>query len=185
MRSRKTLAVILPASIAGLALVAHPAFAKRMMADMDFVGSTPSFQMLGRPIGGAKPAAATAAYLSGSRIAALEDGALVIDSDSGQLIRTDKDGKNIAAIAIGKNAGLMTYDPVGKLAYVADRVGNRVAVVKIGKTLEVAKSMTTPVEPYGVALSPDRKTMMVSTIADRTLVAFDAASGKEVWRTAL
>lgn len=179
---KKTLAVVIP-SIAGLALATHPAFAKRMM-EQDFIG-TPSFQMFGRPIGGAKPAAATAAYLSGSRIAALDDGVLVIDNDSGQLIRTDKAGKNIAAIAIGKNAGLMTYDPVGKLAYVADRASNRIAIVKVGTKLEVAKSVTTPVEPYGVALSPDRKTVMVSTIADRALVAYDAATGKELWRTAL
>ena len=45
--------------------------------------------------------------------------------------------------------------------------------------------MKTPAEPYGIALSPDRKTVMVTTIADRTLVAFDTANGKEKWRTAL
>src|SRR5439155_8889542 len=47
------------------------------------------------------------------------------------------------------------------------------------------RSLATPVEPYGVALSPDPSTVMVTTIADRALVAFDAATGKERWRTAL
>jgi DNA-binding beta-propeller fold protein YncE len=145
----------------------------------------PSFQLLGRPIGGAKPARETPAYLAGQRIAAVGEGALVIDADSGELIKTDSAGKSVASIAIGKNAGLMTYDPVGKLAYVVDRVGNKVKVVKVGDKLEVAASYATPAEPYGIALSPDRKMMMVTTIADRTLVALDTASGKEKWRTAL
>jgi len=182
---RTSFAVVLPIGIASVAAFTQPAAAKAMFREADFVGGGASFQMQGRPIGGTKPAAATAAYLAGSRIAAVDDGALVVDADSGQLIRTDKTGKQIAAISIGKNAGLMTYDPVGKLAYVADRIGNRIAVVKVGAKLEVAKSLTTPVEPFGIALSPDRKTVMVTTVADRTLVAYEADSGKEKWRTAL
>lgn len=180
MRMRPLVAAVLPLGIATAAL-AEPAFARRVFVDF----SAPSFHLQGRPIGGAKPARETPAYLAGQRIAAVGDGALVIDADSGALIRTDKDGKNIASVAIGTNAGLLTYDPVGKRAYVADRTGNKVAVVKVGATLEIAASFATPVEPYGIALSPDRKTVMVTTIADRTLVALDAASGKEKWRTAL
>lgn len=180
MRMRPLVAAVLPLGIA-TAVLAEPAFARRVFVDF----SAPSFHLQGRPIGGAKPARETPAYLAGQRIAAVGDGALVIDADSGALIRTDKDGKNIASVAIGTNAGLLTYDPVGKRAYVADRTGNKVAVVKVGATLEIAASFATPVEPYGIALSPDRKTVMVTTIADRTLVALDAASGKEKWRTAL
>jgi DNA-binding beta-propeller fold protein YncE len=180
---RTTLAVVLPLGIAGLTAFSQTAAARSIMRDFD-VGA-PSFQLLGRPIGGAKPAAATAAYLAGSRISAADGGALVIDADSGRLIKTDKTGKQLAAVDIGVNAGLLAYDPIGKLAYVADRGGNRVAVVKVGDKLEVSGSYKTPVEPYGIALSPDRKTVMVTTIADRTLVAFDTGTGKEKWRTAL
>jgi DNA-binding beta-propeller fold protein YncE len=180
MRMRPLAAVVLPLGIATAAL-AEPALAKRMISDF----GAPSFQLLGRPIGGAKPARDTPAYLAGQRIAAVGEGALVIDADSGTLIKTDKAGKNVASIAIGKNAGLMTYDPVGKLAYVVDRLANKVKVVKVADKLEVAASYQTPAEPFGIALSPDRKTVMVTTIADRTLVALDAASGKEKWRTAL
>ncbi len=181
---RPLLATLIPLGIASVGLVAdsHPAMAKRMMRE-DF--GPPAFQLEGRPIGGAKPAAATAAYLTSSRIAATADGALVIDSDSGALIRTDKDGKNIAQVAIGSNAGLLAYDPTAGIAYVADRVSNRIAVVSIGAKLEIKRSITTPVEPYGVALSPDRKTVMVTTIADRALVAYDAATGAEKWRAGL
>jgi DNA-binding beta-propeller fold protein YncE len=186
MRMRRSvLAALVPAGLATASLVAlaHPAFAKRVVSDFEFAPT--SFQLLGRPVGGAKVASPTAAYLTGSRITAADGGALVIDADSGQLIKTDKMGKNIAALSIGANAGMLAYDPTAKLAYVADRFANRIAVVKVGATLELATSIKTPVEPYGIALSPDRKTVMVTTIADRALVAYDAASGKERWRTAL
>jgi DNA-binding beta-propeller fold protein YncE len=185
MRIRPLVAAVLPLGIATAAL-AEPVFAKKRISH-DF--GAPSFHMVGRPIGGAKPARDTPAFLAGQRIAAAGEGALVIDADSGQLIQTDKAGKHIASVAIGKNAGLMTYDPVGKRAYVVDRTGNKVKVVKVGAkagdSLEVAASYATPAEPYGIALSPDRKLMLVTTIADRTLVALDAATGKEKWRTGL
>lgn len=179
----KLLAIVVPLGALTAAIAMHPASARSLRESSDFAVS---FQLQGRPLGGTKPAKATAAYLAGTRIASVGDGALVIDNDSGQLIQTDKAGKQLAAIAIGKNAGLMTYDPVGKLAYVADRGGNRIAVVKVGDAaLAVSASYTTPVEPYGVALSPDRKSLFITTIADRVLVAYDTASGKEQWRTAL
>jgi DNA-binding beta-propeller fold protein YncE len=169
----------------GLLVAALPSYAlaKRVMADFD--SGPPTFELLGRPIGGAKAAAPTAAYLTGSRIMAAGEGALVIDADTGSLIKTDKAGKNIAQVAIGREAGLLTYDAVSGVAYVADRKGDKIAVVKVGAKLEVTTTWKTPVEPYGVALSPDRKMLLVSTIADRTMVAYDVTTGTEKWRTAL
>jgi DNA-binding beta-propeller fold protein YncE len=180
MRVRPLVAAALPLGLASAAL-AEPALAKRMIGDF----GAPSFQLLGRPLGGAKPARETPAYLAGQRIFAVGDGALAIDADSGELIRTDRAGKKVASLAIGRNAGLMTYDPVGKLAYVVDRAANRVEVVKVGDRLEAAASYATPAEPYGIALLPDRRTVLVTTIADRTLVALDAVTGRERWRTPL
>ncbi|MEJ7597995.1 MAG: c-type cytochrome [Kofleriaceae bacterium] len=145
----------------------------------------PTFELSGRPIGGAKPATITAAHLTSGRIMAHGTGAVVIDSDSGVLLVTDAAGKHVGQLAIGKDAGLMTVDPVANLAYVADRLGDRIVIVKLGAKPELARTIKTPVEPYGVALSPDRKTLLVSTIADRTLVAYDAATGTEQWRTPL
>src|SRR5690242_14360766 len=173
-----------PLIAAGLcsALVASPALAK-MIAPFE-VGP-PAFELDARPLGGVKPASATPAYLTSSRIAALSEGALVIDADSGNLFRTDRAGKRVAEVAIGGNAGLLAYDPVGKLAYVADRAGNRIAVVEVGEALSVKRVIATPVEPFGVALSPDRKTVLVTTIADRTLSAFDTATGNPRWHVAL
>ena len=172
----------------GLLIAALPitlVFAKRAPAEFHHGGfHSPSFALAGRPLGGSTPAGATPAYLTASRIAAVGEDALVIDADSGKLVR-EQNGKLIASLAIGNDAGLLAYDPDTKLAYVADRMGDRIAVVSVGSQLELKKSIKTPFEPYGVALSPDRTTVFVTTIADRTLVAYDTATGSEKWRTAL
>jgi len=170
-------AAAIPTSFAGYAL------AKRVVDTFD--AGPPTFELSGRPLGGAKPASPTAAHLAGSRIAALADGAVVIDADSGALIRTDKVGKAAGSLAIGRDAGLLAYDAAAKLAYVADRRGDRIAVVSIGDTLAITASWKTPVEPFGVALTPDKKQLLVTTIADRTLVALDTATGREAWRRQL
>lgn len=180
MRNRKLAIGLLAAAIA---IPATVVFARRVVREFD-VGS-PTFELSGRPIGGAKAASNTASYLTSARIMAAGEGALVIDADSGALIKTDKTGKNQTQIAIGADAGLMTYDPVANQAYVANRLGDSISVVTVGEKLEVARTIKTPAEPYGVALSPDRTTLYVSTIADRTMVAYDAKSGTEKWRTAL
>jgi DNA-binding beta-propeller fold protein YncE len=185
MRRRPFAAVAIPVGLFAAVAVAKPvpAQAKRVMRDFD-VGQ-PTFQMFGRPVGGTQAAKAAPAYLTASRIAAIGEGALAIDADSGQLIRTDQNGKAVAQVAIGQNAGLLAFDATTNTAYVADRGGNRVAVVKVGDKLEVTASYATPAEPFAVALTPDRKHLLVSTIADRTLVALDTATGKEQWRAAL
>ncbi len=166
-----------------LALPAAYAFGKSFRGDFD--RSPPSFELSGRPIGGAQPALPSAAYLTSSRIMATKDGALVIDADSGNLIATDKAGKNTSQLPIARDAGLLTYDPATGLAYVADRKNDRIIVVKVGGKLEVAQTFKTPAEPYGVALTPDKKLLLVTTIADRMMVALDTTTGAENWRSPL
>jgi DNA-binding beta-propeller fold protein YncE len=177
MRARK---IVLGALV--LALPATYALGKVVAFDR----SPPSFELSGRPIGGAQPALPTAAYLTASRITATADGAIVMDADSGALIKTDKSGKSIAQLPIGRDAGLLTYNPDTGMAYVADRRADRIVMVKVGGAkLEIAQSFKTPVEPYAVALTPDKKTLLVTTIADRMMVALDATTGVEKWRSAL
>src|SRR5262245_23605933 len=68
------------------------------------------------PVASAAPAAAPTtpaartqppSYLASSRIAAHADGALVIDADSGMVVRTDRTGAVQASLAIGKSPGLL------------------------------------------------------------------------------
>ncbi len=174
------LAVIVPAAISGVAL------AKRVVHfDDDFSGPV-SFGLNGAPIGGAQKAVATPAFLAGNRIAAINEDALVIDADTGKLLRADATGKPLAMLDIGKEAGLLAFDPTANLAYVADRMGDRIVVVKVEATkLSIERTIKTAIEPYGVALTPDKKTLLVTHVADRAVVAFDTASGKETWRAAL
>jgi DNA-binding beta-propeller fold protein YncE len=178
MRRRLLAAAIVPAALTAAAIVHARVVRARDVAP-------PAFELIGRPLGGARPASATPAYLTASRIAAADDGALVIDADSGRLIRTDRTGASRAQLAIGVNAGLLAYDPIAKRAFVADRSGDRIAIVDVGAKLALAGAIATPAEPYGVALAPDRKTLLVTTIADRTLIAYDTETRKERWRTAL
>jgi YVTN family beta-propeller protein len=176
MRTRALTLGVLAAAVPGLAP------ARPLVQPGGTAG--PAFQLVGRPLGGARRAAPTPAFLTGARIMADGEGALVIDADSGALLRTDAAGKNIGQVAIARDAGLMTYDAAARIAYVADRRNDRIAVVHTD-TMTVAASIATPAEPYGVALTPDRSQLVVSTIADRTLVAYDTATGRERWRTAL
>src|SRR5262249_14407282 len=145
----------------------------------------PSFALTTRAIGGGRPARATAAYETSSRIAAAGDGALAIDADSGALIRTDASGTEVSQLEIRRDAGLLAYDPVARRAYVADRRGDRIVVVFVDDDhaeLDEVATWSTPAEPYGVALTPDRATVLVTAVADRVVVAYDAATGRESWR---
>jgi DNA-binding beta-propeller fold protein YncE/mono/diheme cytochrome c family protein len=143
-----------------------------------------AIELAGRPVGGSKPAGATPAYLAGARLAAAGEGALVIDADSGALLKTDGAGKLIAQLAISRDAGLMAFDAAARRAYVAERRADRIAVVDTDRMAVVA-TIATPAEPYGVALTPDRGQLLVSTIADRTLVAYDLATRTASWRAPL
>lgn len=145
------------------------------------------FSLVGTSVGGVRAATGGAAHLAGSRIAALPDGgALVSDADSGMLIRTDDTGARRDQLAIGSEAGLLVYDDKARRAYVADRRGDRIVVVDVGESLSIVGTWKTPAEPYGIALTPDRHTVLATTIADRSLVAFDVGtSGRQRWRAAL
>jgi DNA-binding beta-propeller fold protein YncE len=184
MRARSA-RITLCSALAGLAslVVARVAVGDGWDEEEGFSPPAP-FSVFTPSIGGVKPATAAGPALAGSRIAALPDGgALVSDADSGMLIRTDGTGARRDQLEIGADAGLLVYDDNGKRAYVADRHGDRIVVVGIGETLSVVASWKTPAEPYGVALTPDRHTLLVTAIADRVLAAYDiGTNGRERWR---
>ena len=172
------------AILTGVGILASQARAE-MVIDEGFDVS-PTFQLDGAPLGKTgKPAPTAPASLAGSTITALDKGALALDEDSGQLIKVDAKGKVVARVDVAPGATQMVYDESAEVAYVADRQGDRIHVVSVGKKLEVKESWETPTEPYGLALSPDGKTLLVTTVADRTLVAFDTSKGKQAWTHAL
>lgn len=143
----------------------------------------PEFQFL------EPPARATArvsrelpAGLHGSSIAVLGERSLVIDEDSGELLLTGATGAREAALAIGPGAAQLVLDPDRRRAYVTDRMGDRLWVVDVGDgELTRVRRVSTPIEPYGLALTPDRRTLLVTTVADRRLVAYDTATMNRRW----
>jgi YVTN family beta-propeller protein len=132
------------------------------------------------------PATKAPASLQGSTIAALKDGAVVIDGDSGKLLRTDRDGKVIAQLDIGDMASQLVVDAKRKRAFVADRAHDRIVVVDLANGgLENVDALRTKAEPFGLALAPDGKTLLVTTVADQSLTAFDTTTGDVKWNVEL
>src|SRR5258706_6151178 len=108
-----------------LACFVGPASARHH--DDDFDPTPPRFAMAPAPrISGVRKASPTPAALAGSRIAAVGDRALAIDADSGALLLADATGASLARLAIGRDAGVLVYDEVSAIAYVADRRGDRI-----------------------------------------------------------
>jgi len=103
------------------------------------------------------------------------------------VILATHDGEVVARLPVDGAAHLAVDRARGR-AYVANRRGDEVIVLGVS---EAARSLTrlgtlsTPREPHSVALTPDGKFLLVTTVADRTLVAFETESGREAWRTEL
>jgi DNA-binding beta-propeller fold protein YncE len=151
----------------------------------DFSPQVSDFAMIDTPVAvsrGEFVPSATASHLTSASIAAVSKGSLVIDADSGKLIRTDSEGRAVDTLKIGRNASQLVADRDAKTAYVANRSGDSIVVVKYS-TQGLKKTLTikTHAEPYGVALTPDKKTLLVTTVADRQLSAYNTKSGAELW----
>ena len=174
------------AAVLAVAAIARDSSARRkMIFDEDFAPSVrQGFD--GPAIGGrTAPAVEAPAFLAGSPITMIGTRALVIDADSGSLVLADAKGAVLDKLRIGSDAAQLVYDPAARRAYIADRAGDRIVMVDVGDTLVEAGAIPTPTEPFGVALSPDKKTLLVTTVADRTLVAYDPETGSERWSHAL
>ena len=146
----------------------------------------PEFAMVDTPVGEAKATKSKAMpWLSGGTVASAGEGALVVDDDTGMLVMTDRDGNRRAQLRIGGGATQVVYHAPTHTAYVTDRTHDRIVAVKVGSTLSRAGEIKTPAEPFGLALSPSGKTIVVTTVADRTLVGFNTATGKRRWSSKL
>jgi hypothetical protein len=111
-------------------------------------------------------------------------GVLVLDRDGGKLVRTDRQGQTRASYDVQPGAGEMVTDGNG-IAYVADRQANKVLRLRAeADTLAVVDSAKLH-EPHGLALSPDGKTLYVTSVADHELVALDTETMFPLWRVEL
>jgi hypothetical protein len=192
-RSRSHARLVAGSSLAAalaLAVVSHDTSwgRKRMVLDEDF-GAATRAGFDGPAIGGrSAPTVEAPAYLTGSAIAMVGDRSLVIDADSGELVLADAKGTVLSRVAIGGTPGTssqLVYDTSAKRAYVADRANDRIVQVDVGDKLAIAGEFPTATEPFGIGLTPDRKTLLVTTVADRTLTAFDPTTGKQKWNHVL
>src|SRR5436190_15332078 len=210
---RKSLRIRLPVGVtlAGLALIAaavadaHPQMPDEISMPERMRRRPPPntvgagvFNMIDPPLGDtvAPPRAATgAAGAAGARnggtIVAWKAGALLVEPDSGALFQVDAAGEPLGKIDVGRDAAQVVVDAAGGRAYVSDRAGDRIVVVKrgdaLGKAMTIERSIKTRAEPFGLALAPDGQTLLVTTIADRSLSALDVselgakATSRERW----
>ena len=144
----------------------------------------PVFQMLDQPVASPLGAARQAqpSSLRGSRIAALAHGSLVIDGDSGKLLLVDNKGKRLDAMMIHHDAAQLVVDRKRNRAYISDRLGDHIVVVRPGpRRLKRLAMFPTHTEPFGLALTPDGRTLLVTAVADRRVSALDTSTGVELW----
>ena len=139
--------------------------------------------MLDAPIGKSKaPAAAHQQPLAGSAIVAFDGGLLVADADSGKLLRLGKGETTASAeLDIGKGVSQVVVHPDGSRAYVADRKHDEIVVVDLASGLTRVDAYRTKAEPYGISLTPKGDTLLVTTVADKSLSALDLTTGTERW----
>lgn len=190
------------AGLTGLVLAAGSAFAEgRNLKKAIRVGDVPvahrgfergfeggqassgPFTMLDAPIAPpVKPSAASRPRLAGSAIASVDGGVLVADADSGMLIRVaNGEDKASASLQIGSGVSQLVVHPDGTRAFVVDRQHDAVVVVDLADGLTRVDAYRTHAEPYGVSITPDGQTLLVTAVADKSLTALNVSTGEARW----
>lgn len=126
---------------------------------------------------------------SGS-VAVSRDDSLVyaVDADLDTLfVAKASDAKVVAEVKVGKSPEKVLVAPDDTI-YVANRFGRSVSVVRKGEAT-VAATIDVGIEPVGLAISADGKTLYVVNSSSRadldvgTVMAFDTASRELKWET--
>ena len=152
--------------------------------DLSFGAQSGPFTMSDAPLGepGAPASSRPGPVLAGSAIANFSDGLLVVDADSGMLLRIDRGSDTATAqLDIGVGVSQLVVHPDGRRAFVVDRRHDEIVVVDLSSGLSRVDAYRTRAEPFGVSLTPDGSTLLVTTVADRSLSALDLATGLESW----
>jgi mono/diheme cytochrome c family protein len=151
-------------------------------------GFVADFTLQDMPIGGVEaPQVGPHPGSHGSTVVADGRGLLILDRDSGELVRSDRRGQPLARLKFHSDAGELVWNGSDRV-YVADRTDDRVAVVspgdELGRGLKVIDGVKIR-EPHGLALTPDGKTLLVTSVTEQALVAIDTETLAERWRLEL
>lgn len=181
--SPRTVSIAVALAITSLTGFASAKTLSRHFEHEQQFSTAPDFAMTEAPMGDSQaPAAADRAeFLRGSTIATFAGDVIVADADSGKLVRTDREGKKVASLEIGSEVAQLVVDAESKKAYVTDRKHDRIVVVDLADGLKKVDAFTTRAEPYGIALTPKKDQLIVTTVADKTLSVYDLSSGFEAW----
>jgi mono/diheme cytochrome c family protein len=136
------------------------------------------------------PAKPPLAHLAqhGSTIFADADGAWVIERSVGVLVRVDREGRPHGRLDLSPGLGELIVDDARGLLFVADRAANRVVRVRAGADQDAAPTIVDELalhDPHGLALTPDGETLLVTSVADRELVALATDTLEPRWRVEL
>jgi cytochrome c553 len=192
-RALRTVTILCCSTLAvagGMADARSKSISPHFQSEAAFMGGNfvAPFTLESAPVGeGQAPAAAPVpASLQGSKIAAIRGGAVVVDADSGKLVRTDANGAPLAQLDIAPGAAQLVVDAANDRVFVSDRHSDRIVVVSLAEGgLRQVDSFSTKAEPFGLALTPDGKTLLVTTVADHSLSAFDVGTGMPRWNLEL
>lgn len=121
----------------------------------------------------------------GGTIAADGQGLWIAERNAGALIRTDHAGELRTKIDLHANLGELLLDEPRGTLYVADRTADKLLRFSVSADAATPKGELPVIEPYGLALTPDASTLLVTSVANQELVAIDTASWAVRWRVAL
>lgn len=156
-------------------------FIREPMMEQGFGFGTPfGMSMIDPAIGESTPPTGPGGN-QGSTIVAVGADTVVIDEDSGDLVRLDKSGAVSARASVGAGAAQMVKH--GDRLFVADRANDRVRVFDLSKGLTSADVIDVPAEPFGVAIAGN--TLLVTSVADQRLTGIDLGSMSESFSTGL
>lgn len=119
----------------------------------------------------------------GSTIVITPRGTLVAERHAATVVRTDAAGAPVAKLELGGELGELVYDGHAR-AFVAERGSDRIVEVLDGETLTLGRSVKIA-EPFGLALTPDGKTLLATSVADQSLVAIATSDLSVKWRVEL
>jgi len=144
-----------------------------LAASISFTGCTP-------------PSSGTASRASGSLALSSDDSTVfAVDTDNGVLAVINPSTKEVRQVTVGKSPARVLIG-TDDTAFVTNRGDRSVSVIRKGDTAESAR-IPVGVEPSGMALSGDGKTLLVvsATALDRadqgTLTAIDTATLEKKW----